>query len=67
MAIRCFCPPDSVPGSTGGEYSPRQIAFVESFGARGLWGSVCEPDYSPFFSEAVQVIAETCEDFVPPG
>ena len=29
--------------------------------------SVCEADYSPFFADAVQVIAQTCEDFVPPG
>ncbi len=61
------CPPDSVPGSTGGEYSPRLISFVESFGARGLWGSVCSPDYSDFFEQAVALIDTACEEFEPEG
>ena len=29
--------------------------------------SVCEPDYSPFFTNAVSVISEACDDFVPIG
>lgn len=33
----------------------------------GSRASVCEPDYGPFFADAVQVIADTCADFVPPG
>ncbi len=61
------CPPDSVPGSNGGEYSPRLIEFVESFGDRGLWGSVCAPDYSPFFEQAVALIDFACEEFEPEG
>lgn len=61
------CPPDSVPGSNGGEYSPRLIEFVEAFGERGLWGSVCAPDYGPFFEEAVALIDTACEEFEPEG
>jgi hypothetical protein len=61
------CPPDSIPGSTGGEYSPRLIAFAESWGGRGLWGSVCAPDYGPFFEDAVALVEMACEDFVPEG
>ncbi len=61
------CPPDSIPGSTGGEYSPRLIEFVESFGDRGLWGSVCAPDYGPFFQEAVGLIDFACEEYTPEG
>ncbi|HET6582868.1 MAG TPA: hypothetical protein VFG69_05460 [Nannocystaceae bacterium] len=61
------CPPDSVPGSTGGEYSPRLISFVESFGDRGLWGSVCAPDYSDFFAQAVALIDTACDEFEPEG
>jgi hypothetical protein len=61
------CPPDSVPGSNGGEYSPRLIEFVESFGARGLWGSVCAPDYSDLFAQAVGVIETACDEFTPEG
>lgn len=61
------CPPDSVPGSNGGEYSPQLIEFVEAFGDRGLWGSVCAPDYGPFFDEAVALIDTACEEFEPEG
>jgi len=61
------CPADSVPGSTGGEYSPRLISFVESFGDRGLWGSVCSPDYGPFFAQAVALIDTACDEYEPEG
>jgi hypothetical protein len=52
---------------TGAEASPRLKQFVELFGVRGLWGSVCAPDYNPFFQEAVSLIDTTCDDYVPPG
>lgn len=61
------CPPDSQAGSNGGEYSPNLIEFAESWGARGLWGSVCAPDYGPFFEQAVALVKTACDDFVPPG
>jgi hypothetical protein len=61
------CPPDSVPGSNGGEYSPRLIEMVESFGDRGVWGSVCAPDYGPFFEQAVALIDLACDEYVPEG
>src|SRR5690606_21414126 len=61
------CPPDSIPGSTGGEYAPRLIEYVESWGSRGLWGSVCSPNYGPFFDQAVALIETACEEFVPVG
>jgi hypothetical protein len=61
------CPPDSVAGSNGGEYSPRLIDMVESFGDRGVWGSVCAPDYGPFFEQAVALIDIACDEYVPEG
>jgi hypothetical protein len=61
------CPPDSVPGSTGGEYSPRLISFAESWGTRGLWGSVCSPDYGPFFADAVALVDTACDQYEPEG
>jgi len=61
------CPPDSVPGSNGGEYAPRLIEVVESFGTRGVWGSVCAPDYAPFFDEAVGLIDSACDEYEPEG
>jgi hypothetical protein len=60
-------PPDSIPGSTGGEYSPRLIAFAESWGMRGLWGSVCSPDYGPFFADAVALVDTACDEYEPEG
>jgi hypothetical protein len=61
------CPPDSIPGSSGGEYAPRLRAFVESFGERGFLGSVCEADYGPFFQAAVDVVDHACDEYVPAG
>jgi hypothetical protein len=53
----------------GQECTPtsRVSQFVDSFGARGFIGSVCEPDYGPFFQDAVDVIDYACENFVPEG
>jgi hypothetical protein len=41
--------------------------FVGLFGERGVIGSICEPDYGPFFQEAVGIIDAACDQFVPPG
>lgn len=62
-----ICPIDSIPGSTGGEYSPRLIEYVESWGSRGLWGSICSPSYGSFFEQAVALIDNACETFEPVG
>jgi hypothetical protein len=62
-----ICPPDSMPGSTGGEYSPRLIEYVDSWGSRGLWGSVCSPNYGPFFEQAVALIDSACDEYEPVG
>jgi hypothetical protein len=45
--------------------APRLAALLEAF-PTSTRASVCEPDYSPFFSAAVEVIADTCEGFEPP-
>ncbi len=41
--------------------------FIGLWGERGIKGSVCEPDYAPFFAKAVAIIDETCDNFTPPG
>ncbi len=46
--------------------APILRAFAESF-TFGQWGSVCEPDYAPFFAAAVAEIDGACDEFVPPG
>ncbi|MFZ6179176.1 hypothetical protein [Nannocystis pusilla] len=55
------------PVCTGqAEASPRLREFAESF-TYGSWGSICSPDYAPFFDAAVSVIDTACQTFEPPG
>jgi hypothetical protein len=49
------------------ESSPRLRDFLNSWGDKGLFGSICAPDYDDFFQTAVNTIDTTCDDFVPPG
>lgn len=51
----------------GAHAGPHYQAYVESFGDRGHWCSVCEPEYSTCFASAVSVIDTACEEFEPPG
>jgi hypothetical protein len=44
--------------------APRLQEFVESF-SFGSLGSVCAPDYTPFFEAAVTGIETSCREFVP--
>lgn len=52
---------------TCGDVGTRLPAFVDLWGGQGLRGSICAPDYSGFFAQAVELVASTCDDFVPPG
>ena len=45
----------------------KMTEFVGYFGDRGIIDSICAPDYSPFFQQAVEVIDYACDEFVPPG
>jgi hypothetical protein len=41
---------------------------VESFGDKGIVGSICAPDYTAFFVDAIAtVVATTCDEFEPEG
>ena len=51
---------------TGAEPAPCLHEFTGKFGF-GSVGPVCSPDYTPFFLDAVSVIASACDDFDPPG
>jgi hypothetical protein len=51
----------------GAHPGPHYQSYVESFGDRGHWCSVCEPEYSTCFHDAVSVIDTACEEFEPPG
>ena len=61
-----LCQPYDEGTGDGAEHATRLREFVGNFGAKGLVGSVCAPDYNSFFDEAVALIDTTCDDFVPP-
>lgn len=61
-----ICQPLIGNAEHGAEASPRLIQFVELFGDRGRWGSVCASDYNPFLQEVVAVVTESCQEFIPP-
>jgi hypothetical protein len=42
-------------------------SLVESFGARGVMGSICDLEFASTFDEAVGIISDACDEFVPPG
>ncbi len=60
------CGPFEPTDNSGASAAPRLREFVESF-PFGFWGSVCAPDFSPIFNDAISAIDTACEDFVPPG
>jgi hypothetical protein len=62
-----ICSPLSIDFATGAEPAPRLREFVGMWGERGHVGSVCAPDYGPFFTDAVASIAQACDSFVPPA
>ncbi len=39
--------------------------FIAMWGDHGLSGLVCDADYSPFFTEAVGIIDNACDNFIP--
>lgn len=41
--------------------------WAQMFGPNGFVGGICEPDYGPIFQEAIAVIDEACENYIPPG
>lgn len=61
-----LCPEPTQGNPEGAQGAPDLREFAEAF-PFGQWVSVCEPDYSPFFAEAVGVIDIACDEFVPPG
>ena len=50
----------------GAETSPRLRSFLDSWGEKGIFGSICAPDYDEFFQSAVDIIDTTCDEFDPP-
>jgi hypothetical protein len=45
----------------------RLLEFTEKFGPRGFAGDICWSDYSAFFTDALPLLTDACNDYVPPG
>jgi hypothetical protein len=45
----------------------RFMELVSLFGTNGLTANICASDYNAFFEEAVGLIDQTCDEFVPEG
>lgn len=60
------CTPFDGTDNSGAQPSVRLRQWAESF-PFGSWASVCEPDYVPFFRDAIATIDTACEEFVPAG
>jgi hypothetical protein len=62
-----ICEPLAEDGvdTVGAEPAPRLRRFAELF-TYGQWCSVCAPDYTPCFEDAVSVIDMACDEFEPP-
>jgi hypothetical protein len=43
------------------------VDFTNLFAPNGFVAGICEPDYGPIFQEAIAVIEQACENFIPPG
>jgi len=41
--------------------------FIDMWGDHGLKSTICAADYAPFFTEAVAIIDDACDNFVPPN
>ena len=72
FVLGVFGDPDS-PGSpcTSGPFglgdaedAPKLQEFLDSFGEKGQFCSVCSDDYTPCFVEAVSGIDTTCEQLI---
>ena len=61
-----ICPPGDPNNGGVAEPSPRLREFLDSWGERGFFGSICASSYDQFFLDAVSIIDTTCDDFVPP-
>jgi hypothetical protein len=43
------------------------VEFTHMFNKNGFVIGICEPDYGPSFQEAIAVVDQACENYIPPG
>lgn len=57
------CPPTSFGIDDGANL----VTWAQMFGVNGFVAGICEPDYGPVFEQAIAVIDEACDNYIPPG
>ena len=55
------------PAGNGDIKAAHWAEFITLWGERGIAGPICDKDYAPFFAQAVGIIDEACDNFMPPG
>jgi hypothetical protein len=55
----------SAQNACSADHAVRLIALTNWF-FNGSVGDICAPDYSPFFTSAISVIEDACDNFMPP-
>jgi hypothetical protein len=50
----------------GGGWSQEMTNFTLLWGANGFLVPFCEPDYGPYFDQAIDIIDVACENYTPP-
>ena len=54
-------------GAVGSEVDgTRLMQFAGLFGANGFLGDICAASFGPFFDQAIEVIEDACDNFMPP-
>jgi hypothetical protein len=66
MVVLALIGPDNPQCDSAAEIAYRIVEFTEKF-TYGSIGQICADTYQPFFHDAIAVIDEACENFVPPG
>ncbi len=56
----------SADNACGAQVASKLFGFTNLFGEHGYVGDVCAGDYAPFFTDALPVIEQACQDYIPP-
>ena len=64
VALTNYADGPCVPNSTVDD-GANLVEFADLFGDNGFVGGICELDYGPIFSQAVDIIEGACDNFVP--
>jgi hypothetical protein len=55
----------TIDNTCGAVVASKLIGFTNRFGENGFTGDVCASSYDEFFTAALPVVDQACENFVP--